>query len=81
MQNKSPMHLSPRCGAGTRRGSQCQSPAMPNGRCRMHGGTSPGAPKGNRNAWKHGIYSGEANATRRAIRELLIAANQFVRRT
>jgi uncharacterized protein YjcR len=30
---------------------------MPNGRCRMHGGTSPGAPKGNRNAWKHGKYS------------------------
>ncbi|MGO8839738.1 MAG: HGGxSTG domain-containing protein [Methyloceanibacter sp.] len=23
----------------------CQSPAMPNGRCRMHGGKSPGAPK------------------------------------
>src|SRR3954447_11544198 len=22
-------------------------------RCRMHGGTNPGAPKGNRNAWKH----------------------------
>ncbi|WP_408022121.1 hypothetical protein [Sphingomonas lutea] len=26
-------------------------------RCRMHGGTNPGAPKGNRNAWKHGGYS------------------------
>jgi len=25
----------------------------------MHGGTNPGAPKGNRNAWKHGAYSGE----------------------
>ena len=23
-------------------------------RCRMHGGTNPGAPKGNRNAYKHG---------------------------
>lgn len=30
---------------------------MANGRCRMHGGTSTGAPKGNRNAWKHGAYS------------------------
>jgi hypothetical protein len=29
----------------------CQSPAMPNGRCRMHGGPSPGAAKGNRNVW------------------------------
>jgi hypothetical protein len=27
---------------------------VPNGRCRMHGGLSPGAPKGNRNAFKHG---------------------------
>jgi hypothetical protein len=29
---------------------------MPNGRCRMHGGKSPGAPKGNQNAFKHGRY-------------------------
>jgi hypothetical protein len=48
MQSKLPMHLSQRCGARTRRGSRCQSPAMPNGRCRMHGGSSPGAPKGKR---------------------------------
>jgi uncharacterized protein YjcR len=46
-----------RCGARTRAGEPCKSRAMPNGRCRMHGGTSPGAPKGNRNAWKHGKYS------------------------
>ena len=43
---------SPRCGAKTRKNTPCQSPAMPNGRCRMHGGKSPGAPTGNRNAWK-----------------------------
>jgi hypothetical protein len=29
---------------------------MPNGRCRMHGGTNTGAPAGNDNAVKHGIY-------------------------
>ena len=44
-----PMHaarfLSPRCGAKTRRGTPCRAPAMPNGRCRMHGGSSPGAPR------------------------------------
>jgi hypothetical protein len=34
-----------RCGAKTRRGTSCNGMAMPNGRCRMHGGTSPGAPK------------------------------------
>ncbi|MFL6799891.1 MAG: HGGxSTG domain-containing protein [Xanthobacteraceae bacterium] len=45
------MHLAPRCLAQTRRGTLCQSPGMTNGRCRMHGGPSPGPPKGNRNAW------------------------------
>ena len=40
------MQHAPRCLARTRRGSPCQSPAMKNGRCRMHGGTSSGAPKG-----------------------------------
>jgi uncharacterized protein YjcR len=71
MHNKLSTHLSPRCGARTRKGSECQSPAMPNGRCRMHGGKSPGAPRGNRNAWKHGHYSAEAIALRRLIRRLL----------
>jgi hypothetical protein len=46
-----------RCGAKTRSGTPCQSQAMENGRCRMHGGTSTGAPIGNKNAAKHGIYS------------------------
>jgi len=49
------MHLSPRCGAQTRSQSPCRAPAMPNGRCRMHGGASPGAPKGKANgSYKHG---------------------------
>jgi hypothetical protein len=61
------MQASPRCGAKTRKGSPCQSPAMPNGRCRMHGGPSPGAPKGNKNALKHGWYSAEAVALRRQL--------------
>ena len=43
---------------------------MLNGRCRMHGGKFPGAPKGNRNARKHGRYSAEAIALRRLIRRL-----------
>jgi hypothetical protein len=30
---------------------------MKNGRCRVHGGASTGAPKGNQNAIKHGFYS------------------------
>jgi hypothetical protein len=44
----------------TRQGGACQSPAVKGRkRCRMHGGTNPGEPKGNRNAWKHGARSEE----------------------
>ena len=71
MQSKLPMHLSPRCRARTRAGPPCQSPAMTNGRCRMHGGTSPGAPKGNSNALKHGRFTAEAIAGRRVLAALL----------
>jgi hypothetical protein len=37
-----------------------------------------GAPKGNRNAWKHGHYSAEAIALRRLIRRLLSDAADLV---
>jgi hypothetical protein len=66
-RSKLPMHLTPRCKARTQSGSSCRAPAMPNGRCRMHGGPSPGAPKGNKNAFKHGLYTAEAIARRREI--------------
>ena len=36
------LNSAPRCGAKTCRGSACQSPAMPNGRCRMYGRASTG---------------------------------------
>jgi len=51
---------------------------MPNGRCRMHGGKSPGAPKGNRNAFKHGRYSAEAIAVRELVRQLVSEAKETV---
>jgi uncharacterized protein YjcR len=37
----------------------------------MHGGTSPGAPKGNQNAFKHGRYSAKTIAMKREIAALL----------
>lgn len=37
----------------------------------MHGGPVPGAPKGNRHAFKHGRYTAEAIAERRRLRDLL----------
>jgi len=63
-----------RCGAKTRKGMPCQSPAMPNGRCRMHGGasTGPRTPEGLERCrlanWKHGQYSAEALEQRRMFR-------------
>jgi hypothetical protein len=75
------MHLSPRCGARTGGGSRCRSAAMPNGRCRMHGGKSPGPPKNNRNAFKHGRYSREAAVRRRDIAALVSGIRTLVRST
>ncbi|WP_321576356.1 HGGxSTG domain-containing protein [Bradyrhizobium barranii] len=66
------MQRAKRCGARTRSGKSCQSPGMANGRCRMHGGSSPGAPKGNQHAYKHGRYTAEAIANRRKFSAMLI---------
>ena len=44
---------------------------MANGRCRMHGGKATGAPHGNRNAWKHGMYSADHRKWLDALTELL----------
>ena len=67
----------PRCGAKTRRGSSCRQPAMTNGRCRLHGGKSPGAPRGERNGnYRHGLRTIEAITQRReamTVRRLLRA--------
>jgi hypothetical protein len=57
---------SPRCGAKTRAGPSCRQPAMKNGRCRLHGGMSPGAPRGERNGnYRHGLRTIEVAAQRR----------------
>lgn len=51
------------CGAKTRAGTPCRRPAgwgtdhVGEGRCKLHGGKSTGAPKGNQNAKKHGFFS------------------------
>lgn len=36
----------------------------------MHGGTNPGAPRGNQNALKHGWYSAEAVAMRKLVKAM-----------
>jgi hypothetical protein len=62
-----------RCGARTRIGSPCRSPAVHGKRrCRMHGGAAgSGAPVGNKNAFRHGHYTEGAIAERRALAELI----------
>ena len=61
-----------RCGAKTRSGAPCKTWAMKNGRCRMHGGTSPGAPKGPLNGnYRHGFYTNDAIAERRQMSEFI----------
>ena len=82
-------HAAPRCGAKRRDGGSCTSPAMPNGRCRMHGGlstgprTAEGLARSRRSNWKHGHYSAEAKQVRREarrqfrlLRQLMAAGNE-----
>jgi len=61
------------CSAKTRSGSPCKNrPVTGRRRCRMHGGApGSGAPLGNSNAFKHGLYTEEAKAERREIRRLI----------
>ncbi|MFM9898066.1 MAG: HGGxSTG domain-containing protein [Sphingorhabdus sp.] len=71
--NFGPMMQSPRCGAKTRAGTPCLAPATRGrARCRMHGGAAgSGAPDGNRNALKHGVYTSEAIEWRKQINQLM----------
>ena len=79
-RNTAAMQASLRCGAKTRSGSPCRSPAVAGKRrCRMHGGAKgSGATKGNRNALKHGEFATKwlelrrkSSALARSCREML----------
>jgi glucans biosynthesis protein len=64
-----------RCGAKTRAGTACQSPPVAGRkRCRLHGGLSPGAPRGSRNGnYRRGDWTKEAIEERRWLRSLVQA--------
>jgi hypothetical protein len=73
-------NAAPRCGARSKRtGKPCRTAAMPNGRCKVHGGksTGPRTPEGlersRRANWKHGYYSREAKAERSRVRAAILA--------
>jgi len=79
-RNIGPMLSSQRCGAKTRSGKPCRSPAVQGRkRCRMHGGAAgSGAPRGNENARKHGLYTREAMAERRQLAELMQQSRRLI---
>ena len=66
----------PRCGATTRAKTPCRCPAIRGRqRCRLHGGHSPGAPRGiNNGNYKDGDWTADAIAERRWLRDLV---NEF----
>jgi hypothetical protein len=68
----------PRCQAKSKTsGTRCKQPAMKGKRvCRFHGGMSPGAPKGNKHAWKHGLYTAEALSQSKRVRDLINEARR-----
>jgi hypothetical protein len=79
-RNTGPMLASLRCGAKIRSGGACRSPAVHGKRrCRMHGGApGTGAPRVNRNARKHGLFTRDAIAERRQIQVLLGEARKLL---
>lgn len=79
-RNTGPMRTSLRCGAKTRKGTPCQAPAVTGkARCRMHGGAKgSGAPIGNRNALKHGMYTRESLEFNKHIRDLLREGKELI---
>jgi len=79
-RNTDPMLSSRRCGARTRIGQSCRSPAVRGKkRCRMHGGAKgSGAPRGNQNALKHGLYTKQAIEERKSLRQLIRDAEKLI---
>jgi hypothetical protein len=79
-RNSGPMLASPRCGAKTRSGGACRSPAVYGKKCcRMHGGAQgSGAPKANQNAREHGRFTRGAIEEQRRIQVLLGEARKLL---
>ena len=63
----------PKCRATSKStGVRCGNVAMKNKRvCYLHGGRSPGAPVGNKNALRHGRYASAAIVERKSVRSVI----------
>lgn len=78
-RNFGPMLSALRCGARTRKGSACAAPAVHGKkRCRMHGGSGSGAPRGNRNALRSGLHTAEALSLRKHINRLMRESREII---
>ena len=71
------------CSAKSKRtGKRCRANSMSGKRvCYHHGGMSPGAPKGNQNAFKHGRRTSKAIAERKEVNELIRQINELITRS
>ncbi|MEY9634163.1 hypothetical protein ABIF66_002392 [Bradyrhizobium japonicum] len=67
------IRAAPRCGAKTRAGGACQCPAIRGRkRCRIHGGLSSGAPRGEQNGnFRDGFWTCEAVQERQWAKEMV----------
>lgn len=81
LHNFGSMADSLRCGAKARAGTPCRAPAVTGKkRCRMHGGAAgSGAPKGDQNALKSGLYTREMIEARRKLAQLMREARATLR--
>jgi hypothetical protein len=74
----------PRCGARGRQTPSCQQPAMPNGRCRLHGGkstgprTAEGLERIRAARTTHGMRTAEMERLRGLVRDLKAGAKRLV---
>jgi hypothetical protein len=73
MDHSRARRLQARCGASTATGTPCQRPAIRGRkRCRLHGGLSPGAPRGQENGnFKTGNWTLETIEERNWLRSLV----------
>jgi hypothetical protein len=77
-----PLQKARRCGARTRKGETCRSPAVHGrARCRMHGGAcGSGGPRGEQNGnYRHGHYRAESLEQQRSLRALIREARNILR--
>jgi hypothetical protein len=80
IRNTGPMLASPRCGAKTRCGGACRSPAVHGKKTLPHARRRTGTRRTNvnLNARKHGLFTKDAIAERREIRALLGEARKLL---